>query len=389
MSRLSLPTKRLIFSRLPHPLQIPLAKAYCRHKKRWVRNLKTPVTLIFFVTSRCNLRCGHCFYWQKLNTSSKELTLDEIGKISCSFKHPVSLSLTGGEPFLREDLKEIIHAFHKNCGTREVGIATNGTFKESIVETIRSVLEQNVLSNLSVQVSMDGLEDTHDAIRGVKGSFQKAMSTIKELKIIASHYPAFQLKTALSVQNQNFSELKQYVEYLLPLRIPLRFNIVRGGSFGVFNLPDSATSGFDPKDQAGTFLSLEDIRAAYTLLKKMSDDSPFHFWPARQQRIWELSIKMLQEQRCDIPCYASAMESVLYSDGSVSFCELSTPFANIRKYDCNFEKIWRSEKANKMRPLISRCCCIHGCNLTTGLTFDPETVVTTFREMKEWQHSKP
>ena len=128
----------------------------------------------FFVTSRCNLRCSHCFYWRELNTASDtELSIDEIRKIAQSFMHPVSLSLTGGEPFLRKDLKEIIEAFQAGCGTREVGIATNGTLTENIVETIRSVLEDGNLSSLSVQVSLDGLEGTHDAIRGVKGSFQK------------------------------------------------------------------------------------------------------------------------------------------------------------------------------------------------------------------------
>ena len=171
--------KKRIFSKLPHSVQLPVAKAYCNWKKKWVQNLQTPVTLIFFVTSRCNLRCSHCFYWQELNTASdKELSIDEIRKIARSFKHPVSLSLTGGEPFLRKDLKEIIEAFHEGCGTKEVGIATNGTLTENTVETIRSILEAGNLSNLSVQVSLDGLEQTHDAIRGVKGSFQKAMATI-------------------------------------------------------------------------------------------------------------------------------------------------------------------------------------------------------------------
>ena len=372
----SIPKKKEIFSKLPYFVQLPIAKAYCNRKKKWVQQLKTPVALIFFVTARCNLRCKHCFYWRELNTvSTSELSIEEIRKIAQSFVHPVSLSLTGGEPFLRKDLKEIIDGFHEGCGTREVGIATNGTLTENTVETIRSVLEVGDLSSLSVQVSLDGLEETHDVIRGIKGSFQKALFTIKELKKVGKHYPNFQLKTALAVQKRNLQELREYVAYLLPLKIPLRFNIVRGGNFGVFNLPKSASSGFDPKDQNSAFLSLKEIKDAYAFLKKMSTDNEYHFWPSRQQRIWELSIKMLEEHRSEIPCYARFMESALYANGDVAFCELSKPIGNIRTFEYNFRDLWKSEDADKMRDLISRCCCIHGCNLTTGLTFEPEIVL--------------
>jgi MoaA/NifB/PqqE/SkfB family radical SAM enzyme len=368
--------KKRIFSKLPHIVQLPLAKAYCNQKKKWVQNLETPVALIFFVTPRCNLRCSHCFYWQELNASEYELSIDEIRKIASSFKHPVSLSLTGGEPFIRKDVKEIIEAFCQVCGTKEVGIATNGTLTETTVKTIRSVLGTDCLSSLSVQISLDGLEGTHDAIRGVRGSFQKAMATITELKKIGVHYPGFKLKTALAVQKANFSELKEYVEYLLPLKIPLRFNIVRGGNFGVFGLPKIASSGFDPKDQDSAFLTLGEIKDAYNFLKKLSDDTSFHFWPSRQQRIWNLSIKMLEKRRSEMPCYARFMESVLYANGDVAFCELSKPVGNIRAFDYDFERLWKSEDAANMRKMISQCYCIHGCNLTTGLTFEPKTVVS-------------
>ena len=372
--------KKRLFLKLPHLLQLPLARAYCNRKKKWVQHLKTPVALIFFVTSRCNLRCSHCFYWRKLNSAShSELSIDEIRKIVRSFAHPLSLSLTGGEPFLRKDLGEIIEVFHEDCGTREVGIATNGTIEALTVETVRSVLDKGFLSNLSVQVSLDGLEKTHDAIRGINGAFKKAMSTLKALERIRKRYPHFYLKTALSIQKQNLPELEEFVEYLLPLNIPLRFNIVRGGAFGVFNLPKSAASGFDPKDKTGSFLTLDEIKNIYAWLKNKNDQSAFHFWPARQQKIWELSIKMLEKGRSEIPCYANTMESVLYANGDVAFCELSKPHGNIRVHDYDFKKIWKSKEADSMRKLTNRCCCIHGCNLTTGLTFDPETIISTLR----------
>jgi MoaA/NifB/PqqE/SkfB family radical SAM enzyme len=373
-----LPNKKKIFSRLPHPLQLPVAKAYCELKKKWARHLDAPVTLIFFVTSRCNLRCSHCFYWQEINkVPDEELSIAEIRKISRFFDHPLYLSLTGGEPFLRKDMIEIIRAFYEGCGTREVGITTNATLKKSIIETIVPILDENFLSNLSIQVSMDGLEATHDRIRGVKGAFDNAFSTVKELIKIQKKYPSLKIKTCLTVQKQNLLELKDYVKFLLPLKIPLRFNIVRGENFGVFNLPKRATSKFDPKDELTSFLSVEEIRKAYFLLKKLSDENDFHFWPPRQQRIWELSINMLEKHTSDIPCYARFMEAVLYANGDVAFCELSKPFGNIRTFDYDFKKIWRGDEAEKMRKLISRCSCIHGCNLTTGLAFEPETVIST------------
>ena len=177
------------------------------------------------------------------------------------------------------------------------------------------------------------------------------------------------------IKNGNPYAFKSFVEYLLPLESPLRFNIVRGGG-----LPESASSGFDPKNEQNSFLSLDEIRAVYTKLKAMNTKSFFHFWSARQQKIWELSIKMLEKGQCEIPCYANTMESVLYANGGVAFCELSKTFANIREYDFDFKVIWKSEKAHKMRKFISRCCCIHGCNLTTGLTFEPKNVVSVLNE---------
>jgi AdoMet-dependent heme synthase len=381
--------KKKIFSNLPRFVQLPIAKVYCNYKKKWVQDLETPVALIFFVTARCNLRCSHCFYWQEINSSSHtELSIEEIRKIAHSFEHPISLSLTGGEPFLRKDIKEIITAFHVGCGTREVGITTNGMLEAMTVETVHSILREGFLSNLSVQISLDGLEKTHDAIRGINGAFKKAMSTLKALEKIRKQYPNLYLKTALSVQKSNLSGIYKFVEYLSPLRIPLRFNIVRGGGFGVFDLPKSASSGFDPRDKSETFLSLKEIKQVFAWLKNRSDRNSLQFWPSRQQKIWELSIKMLEQGRSEIPCYANAMESVLYANGDVAFCELSKTHGNIRDYDYDFSKIWKSHEANKMRKLISRCCCIHGCNLTTGLTFDPETVISTLKE-REKDHQSP
>ncbi len=358
----------------PEPLRQQAVKAWCLWRKRRVSANRTPRALIFFVTHRCNLRCSHCFFWREINQEIPELTLEEIRRIARSMHHPLSLSITGGEPFLRSDLPDILDAFHDGCGMHEAAVATNGVLTERIVDSVAAILERRYLSSFGVQVSIDGTEAAHDAIRQVPGTFRKAMRTITALTELAKRDGRLSVHAGVAVQKRNLSELEAVVDTLLPFRVPIRFNIVRGGSFGVFGLPRSAAVDHDPADHDNTFLNVEDIRQAYQRLKRLNETAPYRFWSERQRTIWKHSIAMLETRRPVFPCYASRMESVLYAQGDVAFCELSRSFANIRDHGLDMAALWASDAARTMRPLISKCCCIHGCNLTTGLTFDPQTV---------------
>jgi molybdenum cofactor biosynthesis enzyme MoaA len=81
-------------------------------------------SLFLFVTSRCNSLCRTCFYFDKLN-SKDDLTMEEIGRISESSPTFRKLWLSGGEPFLREGLADIVAMFVRRNGVRNVNLPTN------------------------------------------------------------------------------------------------------------------------------------------------------------------------------------------------------------------------------------------------------------------------
>src|SRR5581483_7169959 len=91
-----------------------------------------PQWLIFFVTARCNARCSMCSYWEEIEqaTQEHELTLDEIRRVARSLPKITYLSLSGGEPYLREDLVEIVQAIVDTADPVFVSIPTNGAFPD-------------------------------------------------------------------------------------------------------------------------------------------------------------------------------------------------------------------------------------------------------------------
>ena len=106
------------------------------------RYLKAAVTrneifhLTFFVTGLCNLRCKMCFYLDNIEKARKkdELTLDEIRKISEKLKPFIWLLISGGEPFLRDDIFDICKTFYQNNNVKNITIPTNGLETEKIIE---------------------------------------------------------------------------------------------------------------------------------------------------------------------------------------------------------------------------------------------------------------
>src|SRR3989338_1105886 len=98
--------------------------------------------LTFFVTTKCNAKCKHCFYWESLNQKIDELSLDEIKKISSTMPEFPVLSISGGEPYLRLDLAEICEVFYNQNKVKEIYIPTNSLLLSNVKKITESMLKK-------------------------------------------------------------------------------------------------------------------------------------------------------------------------------------------------------------------------------------------------------
>src|SRR3990167_8996820 len=150
------------------------------------------------VTQACNLHCRHC-YASAGKPNKDELTTEEIKYFLEDAKSLGSIRVFfgGGEPFLRKDIVELLRfARNKNYS---VYTSTNGTvIKEDQIRSI-SDLRLKVF-----QVSIDGLAQTHDHIRGVKGSFDKALKT---MKLATKYFKHTKVALAFTLMKQNHKEV--------------------------------------------------------------------------------------------------------------------------------------------------------------------------------------
>jgi MoaA/NifB/PqqE/SkfB family radical SAM enzyme len=168
----------------------------------------TPYKLLIQLTNDCNSRCGACHIW-KINKEdptlrSSELTLSDYKKIFQEFGNDLFwLALSGGEISLVKDFKAIIDLAIRNCPSlRIITFTTNGLEPEVILDYAQHIKLYNV--DLFVNISLDGTQEVHDKIRGVKGNYQSALKTyhaLKQLDIMV-HY-------GCTIHNQNSDDLSE------------------------------------------------------------------------------------------------------------------------------------------------------------------------------------
>src|SRR4030042_1963730 len=121
------------------------------------------------LTYRCNLRCKMCPFWKRSGEdSSLEKEKEILKQIHSS--GVCGIAFEGGEPLLRNDLAEIL-AFSRSLPL-QTSLVTNGTLLESRIDEIAPYV------NGAIYVSLDGLEKTHDMIRGVSGCFKRTLEGI-------------------------------------------------------------------------------------------------------------------------------------------------------------------------------------------------------------------
>ncbi len=134
-----------------------------------------PIDAIIGVTYRCQARCQMCSIWQV--KEHNDLPPEAYRKIPTTL-HDVNIS--GGEPFLRKDLAEIVSIVHERVPHARMVVSTNGMIGEALIP--RALELRDIYPKIGFGISIDGVGEMHDRVRGIPGSFDKSIAVVKGLR---------------------------------------------------------------------------------------------------------------------------------------------------------------------------------------------------------------
>ena len=143
------------------------------------------------VTYRCNARCTMCNRYKAPSRPEEEISIETIKKLPPMY----FTNITGGEPFIREDLKDIVRELQKLSD--RIVISTNGFFTDRILNLCRE------FPNVGIRISIEGLEETNNAIRGLPDGFRRGYETLKKLRSMGLKDVGF----GMTVQDCNAKDL--------------------------------------------------------------------------------------------------------------------------------------------------------------------------------------
>jgi MoaA/NifB/PqqE/SkfB family radical SAM enzyme len=346
------------------------------HPVQWYRrrNIKhTPKNIFMFLTDTCNLHCEHCFYHFELNKKAAEISLEQIEKVARSLTQPTFFCLTGGEVTLRKDLPDAALLLADSGKVDFINVCTNGFYPDRIEALVEKTLGSGRLKRIGFQISLDGLEEMHNAVRKHPAAYRTAMESLKLLKKLQAKYPDRLEYTALAViTRHNFDQMIDLLHATQHDDIPFGFSIVRASN-DVFNLNLTAASGFDVKDQDATLgVSVEEWRRKVDEIYEVKREWGYEYPIDQNRRIANVVIDTLEFKRRMIPCDAGSLDGVIYPNGTVAHCENTRPFANLSEFDFDLQALWHSDAANAMRKKITTCACTHACNIVDSLAARPQ-----------------
>ena len=164
-------------------------KRIMREDKRSSSGRKLNGTVI--VTYRCNARCSMCSRYKAPSRPEEEISIETIKKLPRMY----FTNITGGEPFIRTDLPEIVRELYKLSD--RIVISTNGFFTDRIIALAKQ------FPRIGIRISIEGLEDTNNEIRGLENGFRRGYETLLRLKEMGLEDVGF----GMTVQDKNAPDL--------------------------------------------------------------------------------------------------------------------------------------------------------------------------------------
>ncbi len=288
-----------------------------------------PTDISIITTYRCPMQCKMCNIWKNPTDSKQEITPEEL-EVLPQVKF---INITGGEPFIREDLDRIVEvAFRK---APRVVISTSGWFEDRVIALARK------FPNIGIRISIEGLSQKNDELRGRAGGFDKGLRTLLTLREMGVKDIGF----GITVSNNNSADMLSL--YQLSKALNMEFATAAFHNSYYFHKDDNVITNRDTV--CGNFAKLIELQ--------MKESHPKSWFRA----FFNMGlINYIEGNRRMLPCEAGSMNCFIDPYGEVYPCNgleeryWKEGMGNIRQVK-SFSEIWNSEQAEQVRAKVRKC----------------------------------
>jgi MoaA/NifB/PqqE/SkfB family radical SAM enzyme len=350
-------------------------------------------SIFLFTTGKCNAACAQCFYANDMAKKERDLSFDEIKRLSETSGRINRLFLSGGEPTLREDLPEIIETFYKNNGVKDINFPSNGIKSGRLIEWLVRLRKSCPDMNITVSISFDGFGETHDKQRGVE-CFYKTCECIKKLCDTFQNDGKIIRNIGHVITKYNADQVEDFMRWVFG-----RFNLqthtieaARGVTReeGVKVLTEKSLR--ELQDRLSPYTSAYAERVAEGIKGRTGKKITKIFYAGLMRTLYNIRAANIDKPTCwNMDCTAGETTLVIDYDGRFRACELREPIGKVQDYGCDVQKIMAGEAMKNEIAAIghgykANCWCTHGCWIMTSLGFNPlkmiYKILSAYRETK-------
>lgn len=342
-------------------VRIPLFKSY--RQFGWPKML--PINITLSPSPKCNSRCLTCNIWMK---RENELTLAEWDKALASLgTAPYWFTISGGEPLMFPGIVDLAKLAYKHCKPGIINIPTNGILRSG-PDRVRAILESCPESQLIINLSLDGVGEKHDFIRGVAGNFEKFEERLEQYLDLRDEFPNLTVGIHSVVSVFSVDHLDELIAYAEKSSADQFITEIAEPRVEL----DTVGLPITPSPEA--YAEAIDKLITYVNSKRYKGVS--RITEAFRLEYYKLVKQILDEQDQVIGCYAGWGSAQIYADGTVwPCCVRADDLGNLRDHHYDFKEIWFGDKIKEVRRSIAakECHCPLANASYTNMLMDVST----------------
>lgn len=332
------------------PLAAQLVKYRASHATGLTKPL--PISLTVSVTYSCPSRCLTCDIWQK---KVDDLSVDEYAKIFPTVeKVPIWVTISGGDQFLRADLDEIVRLIKVQIDPKIVNIPMNGVVTERIFSLLPKIAAHTRGSQLVLNLSVDEIGSEHDRLRGAPGNWDKLLGVAELVRDLKSTYDHIVMGVHTVISKHNVDRITEISRIARETFQPDSYitevaeNRVELSTMEKHIAPT-------PDEYARAVAHLKAI-----IRENRSRHPVARLVESLRLEYYDLVVKILEEKRQVIDCYAGWASAHLAPDGNLwGCCVRAESMGNVREHGYDFRTVWRGPEADAFRRSVKakECAC--------------------------------